>query len=39
MFDELIEEYSESINENEITSVNLNDYGSVCGSLHESLFT
>ena len=32
LFDELIEEYSESINENEIISVNLNDYGSVCGS-------
>ena len=32
LLDELIEEYSESINENEIISVNLNDYGSVCGS-------
>ena len=32
LVDKLVEEYYENIDKNEMTNVNLNDYGSVCGS-------
>ena len=32
LFDKLVKDCSENIDENEIISITLNDYGSVCGS-------